>query len=126
MAESGMVLDIDFTLPAPLTRKPVVVVVKDAQGLPIAGAQVSAKDQGNPIGPGLPSQNTGPDGKATLQIYAERSYYITAMINIEGGKQRCGGPEALDPKKAISVAITIVHPIGNCMAYLNPEFKGPR
>jgi len=124
--ESGAVLDIDFTLPPPLTRKPIEVLVRNAQGLPVAGAQVLARDQALPGNSGLPAQNTGADGKAMLEVYAERSYYITATINIAGGKQECGGPEKLDPRNASSITITVVHPIGNCLAYLNPEFKGPR
>jgi hypothetical protein len=127
VAESGATRDIDFRLPAPLTWNSVVVLVKDAQGLPIAGAQVSAHDQVNPTTvSGLRPQSTGPDGKVTLEVYAERSYYFTATINTEAGKQRCGGPVAVDPAKVNAVSIAIVHPIGNCMAYLNPDFKGPR
>jgi len=124
--ESGAVLDIDFTLPPPFTRKTIEVLVRNAQGLPVAGAQVLARDQAFPNSSGLPGQNTGADGKGMLEVYAERSYYITATINTAGGKQECGGPEKLDPRNASSVTITIVHTIGNCLAYLNPEFKGPK
>lgn len=118
--ESGAVLDIDFTLPRPLTRKPIEVSVRNAQGLPVAAALVLARDQALPTYSGLPGQSTGADGKAMLEVYAERSYYIVATINTGGGKQECGGPEKLDPAKASSVTITIAHPIGNCLAYLNP------
>jgi len=124
--ESGAILDIDFTLPPPFTRKPIEVLVTDARGLPVAGAQVLARDQALPNNSGLPGKNTGADGKGMLEVYAERSYYITATINTAGGKQECGGPEKLDPRNASSVTITIVHTIGNCLAYLNPEFKGPK
>jgi hypothetical protein len=126
--ESGALLDIDFTLPPPLSRKTLEVSVKSAHGLPLAGALVLVHDQALPNTPGLPSQNTGADGKAMLEVYAERSYYVTATINTAGGKQECGGPAKLDPTNAssITITITIVHPIGNCLAYLNPEFKGPR
>ena len=118
--ESGAVLDIDFTLPPPLTRKPIEVLVRNAQGLPVAAAQVLARDQALPNYSGLPGKNTGDDGKATLEVYAERSYYIVATINTAGGKQECGGPEKLDTRNTSSITITIVHPIGNCLAYLNP------
>lgn len=118
--ESGAVLDIDFTLPPPLIRKPIEVLVRNAQGRPVAGAQVLARDQALPNYSGLPSQNTGADGKAMLEVYAERSYYIVATINTAGGKQECGGPEKLDTRNTSSITITISHPIGNCLAYLNP------
>jgi len=124
--ESGAVLDIDFTLPPPLTRKPIEVLVRDAQGLPVAAAWVLVRDEASPNDSGLPGQNTGADGKAMLEVYAERSYYIVATINTAGGKQECGGPEKLDAKNASSITITISHPIGNCLAYLDPEFKGPK
>ena len=124
--ESGAVLDIDFTLPPPLSRKTLEVWVKNIQDLPVADARVLARDQAFPSTSGLPSKNTGADGKAMLEVYAERSYYVTATINTAGGKQECGGPETLDPRKAISITITIAHPIGNCLAYLNQEFKGPK
>ena len=48
------------------------------------------------------------------------------MINLEDGKQRCGGPVAIDPQKANTVAVTVVHPSGDCMDYLNAEFKNPK
>jgi hypothetical protein len=124
--ESGAVFDIDFTLPPPLLRKSIEVLVRNAQGLPVTTAQVLARDQAFPNYSGLPGQSTGADGKAMLEVYAERSYYIVATINTAGGKQECGGPEKLDTRNTNSITITIAHPIGNCLAYLNPAFKGPR
>jgi hypothetical protein len=71
--ESGAVLDIDFTLPPPFTRKPIEVLVTNARGLPVAGAQVLARDQAFPNNSGFPGQNTGAGGKAMLDLSAERS-----------------------------------------------------
>jgi hypothetical protein len=125
VGEAGEVEDIDFTLPPALARKDLHVEVRDAQGLAVQNAYVIARDQDTPSSVSSPSQRTASDGAATLEIYAGRSYYVTAVIG-ELGKQRCGGPVLVDPQKTGAVSITIEHPIGNCMAYLNPQFKGPR
>lgn len=126
VAEDGLALAIDFRLPPPLTRKAIVVEVKDAQGNPLKGAHVTVHEKQFPLVVGLPFQNTDAEGKATVHVFTERGYYITAMINLEDGKQRCGGPVAIDPQKANTVAVTVVHPSGDCMDYLNAEFKSPK
>jgi hypothetical protein len=126
VGETGEVTDIDFTVPPLPARAMLHVAVKDAQGLPVKNALVIARDHETPSSVSSPSQSTGSDGTATLEIYAGRSYYVTAVIDVEPGKQCCGGPVLVDTAKASSASITIEHPIGNCMAYLNPQFKGPR
>ncbi len=126
VGETGEISDIDFTLPPLPTRATLHVMVKDEQGLPAKNAMVIARDRETPYSATPPSSSAGNDGAATVEVYAERSYYVTAVVDVEPGKQRCGGPVLVDPQKAGTVLITVEHPIGNCMAYLNPQFKGPR
>lgn len=126
VGETGEVLDIDFTVPAALARTPLQVEVKDQQGMPVKNAMVVARDRETPFSASPPLKSTGSDGSATLEVFAGRSYYVTAVIDLEPGKQRCGGPILVDAQKVNAISITIEHPIGNCMAYLNPNFKGPR
>jgi protocatechuate 3,4-dioxygenase beta subunit len=126
VGETAEVTDIDFTVPPLPERATLHVAVRDAVGLPVKNAMVVARDSETPDNASSPSGSSGSDGAATVEVFARRSYYVTAVIDLEGGTQRCGGPILVDPQKVNTVSITIEHPIGNCMAYLNPEFKGPR
>ncbi len=124
--ETGEVPDIDFTVPLLPAGKSLHVEVKDARGLPVKNAVVIARFPESPYKLASPVQHTGNDGAAALEVYAEHNYYVTAMLDPEEKKQGCGGPVLVDTQKVDRALITLEHPLGDCMAYLNPEFKEPR
>jgi protocatechuate 3,4-dioxygenase beta subunit len=105
----------DFTLPRPFTLRKLPVEVLDTEGHPVAGAMVSFQDPDNSV---ITAEITGADGTATLEIFAERSYTINALLNQTEGtggpvRQRCGDavavPAAGGQKKALpnSISFTI-------------------
>lgn len=66
------------------------------------------------------------DGRATLKVYEDRTYYLTAVINGET-QERCAGPLKFTAKEGMNLAtMRIEHNWGNCLAQLNPDFVPPR
>jgi hypothetical protein len=65
---------------------------------------------------GYPSQ---PDeqGRFTLKGYEGGSYLVTATVNLEGGRQMCGGPAEVTARgETAPVRLVIKTPYGNCLA----------
>ncbi|MBZ5568000.1 MAG: carboxypeptidase regulatory-like domain-containing protein [Acidobacteriia bacterium] len=109
--------DIDFRLPPKLTLTSIEVEVKDASGNAVANARVFAHDQELTTSVLSLTGNSNAIGLASLEVFEERAYFITATLNGAKGGQRCGGP-VMWKKGMKRVAVTIERLYGNCMASL--------
>jgi hypothetical protein len=126
LAPSGILEDIDITLPN--AWKPVTVHTRVLQpdGSPATGAEIFARDIDYLWSVEPATATAGPDGRAVLSVYERRIYYLTSTMS-GGTQQRCAGPLRFAAKDgAVLDAITVEHNWGNCLAQLNPNFRPPR
>jgi hypothetical protein len=91
LAPSESVDNVDLVLPA--SWQPIVVQAKVfmPDGSPALDAQVQAHDLNYMASGESPMASTDSNGAASLTVYDDRAYYLTAFIS-GGIQQRCAGP----------------------------------
>jgi hypothetical protein len=125
LSASGVVEGINVRLPNAWKTVTVQVRVMLPDGTPVGGADVDAYDL-NYLASGEPAMAvTDAAGRASVDVYEGRSYYLVATIS-GGTQQRCAGPLKFTGKDGSTLRpITIEHNWGNCLAQLDPQFQPP-
>jgi hypothetical protein len=123
---SATVDAIEIIMPRAWKRITVKTKVVEADGTAAAGVTVYGREVKNQSSVEPMSATTGADGVATVPLYEGQEYYMTATQS-GGVQQRCGGPVKFLAKDGLDLGtIRIEHPWGNCLAQLNPNFRGAR
>jgi hypothetical protein len=126
LTASGVVENIDVTLPNAWKAVTVHARVLQPDGTPAISADACAYDLNYLYSSGPPRAAADAQGRATLSLYEGRTYYLVATIS-GGTQQRCGGPLKFVAKDGVTLGtITIEHNWGNCLAQLDSEFKAPQ
>jgi 5-hydroxyisourate hydrolase-like protein (transthyretin family) len=122
---SASVDSIDLVMPRPWKKITVKTKVIEADGSPAAGVSVYGYDRGYRSSMEPMTAKTDADGTATLPLYENHEYFITAT-KTGGTQQRCAGPLKIVAQDGLDTGILrIEHPWGNCLAQLNPNFRAP-
>jgi hypothetical protein len=102
-----------------------VVVWPDGRPAKNASALLVSADQ-NRRQVGFPS-NADEQGRFTLKGFEGETFLVTATVNLEGGRQMCGGPAEVAVRSGAvvePVKLVVKTPYGNCLAnYKRPAPK---
>ncbi len=118
IGEGERIADKDLHLTRRLGEREITGVVVWPDGRPATGATtvvlLDAERSWRQMG--YPAQ-LDEQGRFTLKGYEGGSYLVTATVNLEGGKQMCGGPaEVVAREKIKPLRLVIKTPYGNCLA----------
>lgn len=128
LGPSSSLKDIDIHFPKALLLLHVNATVELPDGRPADHVQVGAYEIGTtaPFPRYLSGAQTDAAGRASLAVFAGRTYYLTAVMS-GGTQQRCGGPLKFIPQEGMQLErIVIEHNWGNCLAQLNPQLQPPQ
>jgi hypothetical protein len=125
--EGGKLENKDLRLTRRLAEREITGVVVWPDGRPaVAGTDVVLLDAERDWRQMAYPVKTDEQGRFTLKGYEGGSYLVTATVNLEGGKQMCGGPaEVKASGETAPVKLVITTPYGNCLAKLKPSSIKP-
>lgn len=119
VGEGERVEDRDIRLTRRLVEREVSGVVVWPDGRPAKGASALLTRPTQPWPQvGFPV-TTDEQGRFTLKGFEGETFHITATVNLENGRQMCGGPAEVAIKSGVEpapVRILINTPYGNCHA----------
>ncbi len=126
--------DADIHIPRQLIPRTLDVYVTWPDGSPAKLALVLVQDAERHTMPETPvigspdefasGASTDGSGHAVLHLLEGDDFWVDAMVNTGQTGQKCGGPaRVLVAKDTEPVRLVITHGIGNCFAYLDPNFR---